>query len=79
MNDDLRIFRATTPAIRERAWAISPASERIRHEDAVRGRITLVIRSAITAIVLLMLLFGVPLALGTLAVALGMDPTAGVR
>lgn len=76
--DDLRVFRATTPAIRDRAWAIAPASERIRRQQALERRLELAVRAGVAAALLLALLFGVPLAIGALAVALGMPADAGL-
>ncbi len=76
--DDLRLFRATTPAIRYRTWAIAPASERIRRQQALERRLELAVRAGVAAALLLALLFGVPLAIGALAVALGMPADAGL-
>ena len=75
----LEAFRATTPAIRDRSWAVAPASERIRRQQTIARRLELAARATLEAALLLGLLFGVPLALGALAVALGMPADAGVR
>ena len=74
----LGVFRATTPAIRDRSWAVAPASERIRRQQTLARRLEFAVRAALAAILLLGLLFGVPLVLGALAVALGMPADAGL-
>lgn len=76
--DELRDFRATTPAIRDRSWAVAPASERIRRQQTTERRLELAVRATIAAALLLGLMFGLPLALGALAVAIGMPADAGL-